>query len=81
MLPTIEGEPAYETINGITQVLYANAVNLMMPQGGVHQRHIGIIKNPTLYTTLFTMVWANPPNRGLYPKVPTNANINHQEQQ
>ena len=35
--------------------------------------HIGIIMKPTLYTTIITMVWKNPPDPVYTPTIPTNS--------
>ena len=62
------------------QLLYANAVTLLTPQVEELHRHIGIIMNPTLYTTLTTIAWANLLDPGLYPTMPMNATTALQEQ-
>ena len=72
-LPKIEGEPDYEGINEMMQLLYSNTATLPTPQGGGHHRHICIIMKPTLYTTLTTTAWKNPPDPGVHPTIPTNA--------
>ena len=64
-LPLIEGEPDYEVIKKMMQLLYANTATLLTPQGGVHHWHIGSIIKPTLYTNLGTTAWTNPPNPGV----------------
>ena len=79
-LPTIKGEPGYEAINEMMQIVYANTATLKMPQGWGHHGNIFMIMNPTLYTTLSTTECTNPPVPGVYPTVPTNATTDHQDQ-
>ena len=79
-LPMIEGEPNYEGINEIMQLLYSNAGILLKPEVRGHHGHTSIIMKPTLYTTLLTMVWANPPDLGVYPKISRNATAAHRVQ-
>ena len=60
-------------------LIYAYVTTLLAPQGGLHHGHI-IIMNPTLYTALSTTAWSNPPDPGVYPKIPQNATAAHQDQ-
>ena len=53
-LPMIEGNPDYEGINKIMQILYANTSNFPTPQGGGHHRENDIIMKLMLYTTPMT---------------------------
>ena len=51
-LPTISGEPDYESLNEIIQALYANSVTLPTTLAGVKHGHIGLIMKDTIYATL-----------------------------
>ena len=64
-LPSIEGDPTYDGIKNIMQLLYANAVTLPAPQGRGYHGYISSIIKPTLYTTLVAAAWTNPPNLGV----------------
>ena len=77
ILLDIKVDPDYESINKMLQILYSNAANLLIPQGGFHRGHIRIIVNPALYTTLSTMAWVNPPDPVVYPTVPMNSTTSH----
>ena len=66
-MPKINGEPDYNTINTMMQLLYGNAASLPTSLGGGHHGHIGIIRTPQLYTTLATMPYESPPNLGITP--------------
>ena len=61
--PDNEGEPDYEAIGKIMQLLYDNTVTLHMPQIGENHRHICSTMKPTLYTTLSTTTWKNLPTQ------------------
>ena len=80
MLPFIEGDPDYEGINEMIQLLYANVTTLPTPQVGGNHGHIGRIMNPMLYTTLTTTEWTNPPSPVVYPMIPKNTTADLQEQ-
>ena len=69
-LPIIRVDPNYEDIIEIMQVLYVNLVGLPTLQGGGHNRHIGIIMNPTLYSTLKTTECIKLTDPVVYPTVP-----------
>ena len=48
-LPKIDGEPTYESINAIMQMLYANAATSSTTMGGGTHGHIWLIMKPALY--------------------------------
>ena len=66
-IPTIDGEPDYNTINKIMQLLYGNAASLPTTLGGGQHGHIGIIMTPQLYTTLAATPYESPPDPGITP--------------
>ena len=51
-LHRIDGEPRYESLNEMIQMLYANAATLPTMTGGVTHGQIGLIMKPALYSTL-----------------------------
>jgi hypothetical protein len=73
-LPTIHGEPDYETINNMVQTLYGNAASLSTTSGGGAHGHIGIIMTQALYATLTATPYNAPPDPGTVPQIPGNAN-------
>lgn len=79
-LPRIEGEPNYETINELVQILYGNAATLPTTLGGGANGHIGLIMKPTLYETLSDTPYAAPANPGPTAEVPANATAAAREQ-
>ena len=66
-LPTIHGEPTYETINDIVQHMYANAATVSCPLGGGQHGHIGLIMKPALYQTLSEAAFVRPLDPGPLP--------------
>ena len=80
MIPKIEEEPEYKSINKMMQLLYTNTDTLPTPKGEGHYRHIGIIIKPEIYTSFSVMECINPPNPGVYSTVPMNSTMIHQDQ-
>ena len=78
--PNIEREIDYKSINKIMQFLYANVATLPKPQRRGHHGHIRIIMKPMLYTNFSTMALINSNNPGVYPMVPMNSTVAHQDQ-
>lgn len=66
-LPRIDGEPKYESINNIMQILYANAEMLPTKTVGGTHGHIGIIMKPELYSTLSEIPYTIPVDLGPIP--------------
>ena len=67
VLPRIDGEPAYESINAMMQLLYANAATLSTTNGGGRHGHIGLLMKPELYTTLSAVPYDTPVDPGPIP--------------
>ena len=51
LLP-ITGEPDYDSISQLNQLMYGNAATLPTTLGGGAHGHVGLIIKATLYTTL-----------------------------
>ena len=66
-LPKLDGEPTYENINSLMQMLYANAATLTSTMGGGKHGHIGLIMKPALYRTLSTTPYETPVDPGPIP--------------
>ena len=66
-LPRIDGEPTYESINEMMQMLYANAVTLPTTMGGGTHGHIGLIMKPALCSTLSEISYEIPLDPGPIP--------------
>ena len=66
-IPTIDGEPDYNTINTMMQLLYGKAASLQKKLGGGQHGNIGIIITPQLYTTLAATPYKCPPDPGITP--------------
>ncbi len=52
VLPRIDGEPNYETISNMNQLMFGNAATLQTTLGGGIHGHVGLIMKDTLYATL-----------------------------
>ena len=79
-LPKIKLDPNYEAINKIMPLLITNAATLPTSRGRRNDVHIGIIMKPTIYTTLSTTDWVDPPDLVVYPMFLDNANDTHRDQ-
>lgn len=66
-VPHIEGEPNYESISDMVQILYANAASLPTTLGGGQHGHIGLVMNDILYATLSITPYIHPVNPGQLP--------------
>eukprot|EP00957_Ditylum_brightwellii_P048465 3677613-Ditylum_brightwellii.AAC.1 len=60
MLQWVEGEPDYAAINAIMQQLYENTVTIPSSLGGGAHGHIGLVMEPTLYSSLSTTAYNGP---------------------
>eukprot|EP00957_Ditylum_brightwellii_P153161 11658147-Ditylum_brightwellii.AAC.1 len=54
-LQRVEGEPDYAAINTTMQQLYKNAATIPLSLGGGAHGHIGLVMEPTLYSSLSAM--------------------------
>lgn len=80
VLEAVIGEPTYETINRLVQILYGNAATLPTKLGGGRHGHIGLIMKATLYATLSNTAWVDPPNPGPTATIPNGASAAEREQ-
>ena len=68
-LQRVEGEPDYAAINTIMQQLYKNTATISSSLGGGAHGHIGLVVEPTLYSSLSAMAYDAPsaPTRTTLP--------------
>eukprot|EP00957_Ditylum_brightwellii_P130727 9973180-Ditylum_brightwellii.AAC.1 len=71
-LQQVEGEPDYAAISAIMQQLYENAATIPSSIGGGAHGHIGLVMEPTLYSSLSTTVY-NAPSAPARTTLPGNA--------
>eukprot|EP00957_Ditylum_brightwellii_P098705 7518886-Ditylum_brightwellii.AAC.1 len=60
MLQRVKGEPHYAAINTLMQQLYENAATIPSSLGGGAHGHIGLVVEPTLYSSLSATVYNAP---------------------
>ena len=76
ILHPIPGEPDYDCISQINQLIYGNAATLPTTLGGVAHVHIALIMKATLYVTLSPIAYiapVEPPLTLVVPPTATNA--------
>ena len=66
-LPHINGEPTYESINEVIQLLYTSTATIPTTEGGGTHGHIGLIMKPELYSTLSETPYTVPVDPGPIP--------------
>eukprot|EP00957_Ditylum_brightwellii_P199485 15206912-Ditylum_brightwellii.AAC.1 len=59
-LQRFEGEPDYAAINTLMQQLYENAAIILSSLGGGAHGHIGLMMEPTLYSSPSAMAYNAP---------------------
>eukprot|EP00957_Ditylum_brightwellii_P134228 10233304-Ditylum_brightwellii.AAC.1 len=69
MLQQVEGEPDYAAINAIIQQLYKNTATIPSSLGGGAHGYIGLVMEPTLYSSLSATAYNAPgaPTRTMLP--------------
>ena len=70
LLP-ITGEPDYDCISQLNQIIYGNAATLPTTLGGGAHGRVGLIMKATLYVTLAATSYVTPNEPPLTPDVPT----------
>ena len=79
-LPTISGEPEYESLNKLTQSLYDNAATLQTTLDGGRYGHVVLIMNYIMYATLVTGTpWEDPDKPSTIPTIATNSTVAHHQ--
>ena len=73
ILPLIPGEPDYDCISQLNQIMYGNATTLPTTLGGGSHCHVGLIMKAALYVTLSATAYVTPIEPPLTPDVPSTA--------
>ena len=63
-IPRINGEPTYDSINTLAQVLKANAASIPTHLGGAQLGHLTLCVTPEVYATLSPTPFPQPMNPG-----------------
>ena len=75
ILPSIIGDLYYKSINNIVKIICGKATTLSNALFGGGHFHIGIILNPTLYSTLSQTVYAETNDPVTAPKIPVTVSV------
>ena len=73
ILPPITGEPDYDCISQLNQLMYGNAATLPTTLGGGAYGHVSLIMKATLYVTLAATAYVTPNKPPLTPDIPSTA--------
>ena len=73
ILPPIPGEPDYDCITQLNQLVYCNSATLTTTLGGRSHSHVGVIMKATLYVTLSPTAYITPVEPPIMPVVPPTA--------
>ena len=80
ILPPIPGEPDYDCIVQLNQLMYGNVSTLPTTLDGGAHSHVGLIMKATLYVTLSPTAYKAPVEPPLTPVVPPTATIAARQQ-
>ena len=80
ILPLIPGEPYYDCISQLDQIMYGNAATLPTTLGGRSHGHVGLIVKATLYVTLSATAYVAPNEPPLTPDIPSTATTASRQQ-
>ena len=72
-IPPIEGEPTYQTIKTMHDLLKSNAASVPTTLGGGAHGHLGLVLNAVLYTAVTGVAFNTPPHPGAGPTITPNA--------
>ena len=70
ILPPIPGNPDYEFISKLNQLMYGNTATLPTTLSGGAHGHVGLIVKATLYVTLSPTAYVAPIEPPLMPIIP-----------
>jgi len=73
-IPSIQGQPTYESITEVTRLLNANAASVHTDLGGGSHGHLVLTVSPTVPPTLSATPFIVPNNPGPTPIIPVNSN-------
>ena len=60
----IHGQPSYDDIRQLRQVIYQNAASVKSSMGGEQHGHLGMVMDATTYATVSNTPWTDPPDPG-----------------
>ena len=72
-IPTIEGEPTYQTIKSMHNLLKSNAASVPTTLGGGAHGHLGLALAPVLYLAVTGAAFNTPAHPGAGPVLANNA--------
>ena len=72
-IPTIEGEPTYQTIKSMHNLLKSNAASVPTTLGGGAHGHLGLALAPALYLAVTGVAFSTPAHPGAGPVIVNNA--------
>ena len=73
ILPPITGEPDYDCISQLNQLMYGNAKTLPTTLGDRAHGHVSLIMKATIYVTLSATAYVTPNEPQITPDVPSTA--------
>ena len=74
-IPPITGEPNYDSISQLDQLIYCNTATLPTPLGGGAHGRVDLIMKATIYTTLSATTYVTPTVLAIIPEIQSTANI------
>ena len=74
ILPPIPGEPDYDCISKLNQLIYGNIATLPTTLGGGAHGNVVLIMKATIYLTLSPTAYVAPAEPPLTPVIPTTKN-------
>ena len=69
----IQGEPTYDDLRQLREVLYHNAASVHSDRGGGLHGHLGMIMDDVNYATISATPWVDPPEPPAMVQMPNNA--------
>ena len=72
-VPAIDGEPTYESIKTVHDILKSNAASVPTTLGGGAHGHLGLVLNPTVYLVVTGANFVSPANPGVTATIPTGS--------
>ena len=73
-IPSIQGQPTYESITDVTRLLNANAASVQTDLGGGAHGHLVLTVSAAILATLSNTPFVVPHNPGPTPNIPNDAN-------
>ena len=74
ILPPIPGEPDYDCISQLNQLMYGNAATITTTLDGGAHGHVGLIMKAKIYVTLYPTAYITPVEPPLTPVIPPTEN-------